>query len=109
MSENYNGSRTATSVSYLSVREFLSLRLFPARFCAWHSAAVLGCETHHIPILVKAKLLKPLGNPPRNAPKYFSRDYILRLASDERWLTKMSEALVEHWANRNSKSEEVAG
>lgn len=91
------------SVAYLNVAVFLSLVHLPGRLMAWMAAALLGVEEEHIPILVKARLLKPLGNPPRTAPKYFARDYILNLASDEKWLTKASDALVSHWATRNSK------
>jgi hypothetical protein len=72
---------------------------------AWMAAALLGMEEHHIPILVKARLLKPLGNPPHNAPKYFARDYIFALAADEKWLAKASDTLVDHWARRNGNKE----
>jgi hypothetical protein len=56
-----------------------------------------------MPILVTKRLLKPLGNPPPNAPKYFSTKYLCRLAEDERWLERASDALVAHWAARNAK------
>jgi len=99
---NRNGNASpGGSVAYLNVAAFLSLMHLPGRLMAWMAAALLGMEEHHIPVLVKARLLKPLGNPPHNAPKYFSRDYILALAADEKWLTKASDALVEHWARRN--------
>lgn len=91
------------SVAHLSVREFLQVRHLPGRYCAWQFAAFAGCETHHVPIIIAARLIKPLGNPPVNAPKFFSREEVLRLTSDERWLAKMSDALVSHWAKRNSK------
>lgn len=91
------------STIHLDVVDFMNLPVFPGRLCVWQAAAVLGCEEHHIPILINAKLLKPLGNPPKNAPKYFARDYVLRLAADERWLARMADALVEHWAKRNAK------
>ena len=105
MSEQFghNGNRPQTSVAYLSVREFLSLVHLPGRFTSWQTAATVGCEEHHIPILIAARLIKPLGSPPKNAPKYFGRDYVLGLAADERWLTRMSDALVAHWAHRNKK------
>lgn len=98
------GSARRTSTIYLDVVDFMHLPVFPGRLCAWQTASICGCEEHHVPILVRARLLKPLGNPPRNAPKYFARDYVLRLAADERWLARMSDALVEHWAKRNAKT-----
>jgi len=89
------------SVAHLSVAVFLSLTHLPGRLAAWMVAALLGMEEQHIPILVKARLLKPLGNPPPNAAKYFSRDYIRALTADEKWLARASDALVDHWARRN--------
>ena len=101
-----NGSSNAGgSVAFLNVATFLSLKHMPARLTAWMTAAILGMEEQHIPILIRARLLKPLGNPPNNGQKYFARDYILRLASDEKWLARASDSLVAHWALRNSKKE----
>jgi len=96
------GNRPPRSVAYLSVLEFLCLRWLPARLTAWMVAALLGFEDHHIAILVAAGLLDPLGDPPKTAPKYFGRDYILGLAADERWLARASDALVAHWAKGNA-------
>jgi hypothetical protein len=33
---------------------------------------VLNCQPHDVPILVAARLLKPLGNPPPNSVKLFA-------------------------------------
>lgn len=95
--------KTPAPLDYATVREFLSVHHLPARFSGWQTAAVGGFEPQHLPILISARLLKPLGNPPPNAPKYFARDYVLRLFADERWLARASDALVAHWANRNAK------
>ena len=91
------------SLDFASVKDFLNVAHLPGRSCAWQGAAILGIEPQHMPILVAKRLLKPLGNPPPNAPKYFSTKYLLRLADDERWLERASDALVEHWATRNAK------
>ena len=91
------------SLEFASVKDFLSVVHFPGRCCAWQGAAILGVEPPHMPILVAKRLVKTLGNPPPNAPKYFSTKYLLRLAEDERWLERASDALVEHWATRNAK------
>ncbi len=90
-------------MTYLPLPVFLCLVHLPGRLCAWMAAALLGMEEQHIPILVKARLLKPLGNPPPNSCKYFARDYILALGRDDKWLAKASDALVAHWATRNSR------
>jgi len=76
----------------------------PARLDSLQTSKILGFEIAHIPILISNKLLKPLGNPPINAPKFFARDYILRLGSDVVWLSNASDVLVAHWAKRNTSS-----
>lgn len=67
------------SLTFASESEFLSIRHLPRRLGAWQTAALGGFETAHIPILVTSTLLRPLGNPPPNAPKYFAREYVMRL------------------------------
>jgi hypothetical protein len=107
MSEQYGtpriGGGAKASVGYLTVLELLKLHHLPGRVGAVHSAALLGMEPQHLPILVAARLLKPLGNPPHNAAKYYARDHILALAADEKWLARASDALVAHWSNRNAR------
>ena len=98
-----NGAVAGGSIAYLPLAVFLCLVHLPGRLCAWQAAALLGMEEQHIPILIKARLLKPLGNPPANSAKFFARDYILALGCDDKWLTKASDALVAHWARRNAK------
>jgi hypothetical protein len=44
----------------------------PARLTAEQAAWVLNCQPHDVPILVVARLLKPLGNPPANSVKFFA-------------------------------------
>ncbi len=98
----YNGGDARIhSTAYLNAREFLAMCRLPGRLCAWQAAVLLGFEEHHIPILVAARLLKALGSPPKHAPKFFGRDYVLGLAADQRWLSKASDTLVAHWAVRN--------
>jgi len=83
--------------------DFLALPQKPARLAAWETAVLLGVEDTHVPVLVSRKLLRPLGHPPANGPKFFARDYVLTLAADQNWLARASDALVDHWANRNRK------
>src|SRR4051812_41108267 len=56
---------------------FLNLRHLPARLDLEQAAALLGHHPDHIPILVEGKLLKPLGNPPKNGIKWFSCSDVL--------------------------------
>ena len=64
---------------------------------------MLGFASHDIPILVKAQLLKPLGSPAPNAPKYFSAVYVEGLTKDTVWLSKATKAVSKHWKSKNEK------
>jgi hypothetical protein len=44
------------------------------------SGLVLNCGAHDIPVLVAARLLKSLGNPPQDGVKFFASVEILELA-----------------------------
>ena len=55
--------------------QFLSLLgRAPLRLTAEQTAWVLNCQPHDIPVLVAARLLKPLGNPLANGTKFFSTE-----------------------------------
>jgi hypothetical protein len=74
----------------------------PARLTAEQAAWALNCQPHDIPVLVVARLLKPLGNPPPMAVKFFAALELLELAQDRTWLAKVTNALNQHWQKRNS-------
>ena len=67
----------------------------PGRVNAEQVAQLVGCQPHDIASLVRAKLLRPLGNPPPNAVKYFSSVKLLAACSDERWLDRVTKAISE--------------
>ena len=75
----------------------------PARLTAEQAAWVLNCQPHDIPALVAAKLLKPLGDPPRNGVKYFATADLEERRRDIKWLARASDAIVHHWQNRNAR------
>jgi hypothetical protein len=77
--------------------------LLTGRLLAEEAAAILGFKKHDIPILIRAKLLKPLGNPARNAVKYFAAVEIEQLAHDAEWLSKASKAIYNYWSNHNRR------
>ena len=82
----------------------LSLELKPARLTVEQVAWVLNTTTEGVYILTKCRLLRPLGNPPANGTKYYARVYIERLAGDEKWLAKASDALVRFkWEKNHGK------
>lgn len=80
----------------------------PARLTVEQTAWVLNCQPHDIPILVAARLLKPLGNPPANGIKFFGTSDVLELAQDRNWLTKVSNAIYLHWHRQNARKKERA-
>lgn len=84
-------------------RQFLTLLSRPpVRLSVEQTAWVLNCQPHDIPILMAARLIKPLGNPPPNGIKYFATAEILGLAEEKSWLSRMTNALHEHWQVKNA-------
>jgi hypothetical protein len=73
----------------------------PARLTAEQVAYALNCQPHDVPILVAARLLKPLGNPPQNSVKFFAASEVLEQAKDRTWLGKMTNTLNQHWQRKN--------
>ena len=74
----------------------------PARLTAEQAAWVLNCQTHDVPILMAARLLKPLGNPRANGIKIFATAELLELAKDKAWLVKVTNAVNQHWQKNNA-------
>lgn len=74
----------------------------PARVTAEQAGWLLNCLPHNIPVLVAARLLKPLGNPPANSVKFFATAEILELSKDEAWLDRMTNALYRYWRIKNA-------
>ena len=91
-------------------RQFLSLLAgAPARLTVEQTAWVLNCQPHDITILVAARLLKPLGNPPPNGSKFFATPEILELARDRAWLARVTHALQQHWRQKNQRRTSAKG
>ena len=80
----------------------LMLRRLPARLTLEQAADDMGFNPGDVPILVVAKLLKPLGHPAPNGQKYFSSAELDRLRNDAEWLGRASGALIRHWRKRNA-------
>ena len=79
------------------------LRQMPARLTVEQTAWVLNCQAHDVPILVSSKLLKPLGNPQPNSVKYFAASEVIELTKDRSWLSRMTNAVNQHWRHQNAK------
>lgn len=81
---------------------FLSLLgQLPARLTAEQTAWVLNCQSHDVPVLMAARLLKPLGTPQPNSVKYFAAVDVLELTKERNWLAKMTNAVSQHWRTKN--------
>jgi len=74
----------------------------PARLTAEQAAWVINCQASDVPILVGARLLKPLGNPSPYNVKYFAASELLEQIQDRTWLAKVTNALNQHWQRRNA-------
>jgi hypothetical protein len=84
------------------VRDLLNVRRLQGRLTTRQTAALLNCGEHDIPVLVSHGLIKPLGNPPPNAQKYFSPVEILQLAGDSERMGRICDALYKHWQVKNA-------
>jgi len=82
---------------------FLSVFGPPARLTVEQAAVALNCQTHDIPTLVAAKLLRPLGNPPASGVKFFATIEILELSKNACWLAKATSAIHRHWRVKNER------
>jgi hypothetical protein len=92
--------------------QFLTLLgQLPARLTAEQVAWLLNCQTHDVPILVAARLLKPLGNPSPNGIKFFATSELIELIKDRAWLVKVTATINQHWHKQNAakKSSSVNG
>ena len=74
----------------------------PARLTAEQAAWVINCQPSDVPILIGARLLKPLGNPLPSSVKFFAASELLEQVQDRTWLAKITNALNQHWQKRNA-------
>ena|SRR5438045_836580 len=82
---------------------FLSLAgTLPGRLSALQCAWLIGCAEHDIPILTAAGLLKPLGRPAANAPKYYALADVEQLRSSPKLLDKGSAVIQAHWKKKRA-------
>jgi hypothetical protein len=90
-------------------RFLMLLGQLPARLTAEQAAWVLNCQPHDVPVLVMARLLKPLGNPAPNSVKYFAAAELLDLSRDRAWLAKATNVVCQHWKGKNLRRKLIAG
>jgi hypothetical protein len=80
-----------------------SLDEFGAYMTKEKVAKALDIGVHNIPVLMRAGLLKPKGNPQRYCVKKFSRRQLARNLANEAWLDKAAAAIHEHWRIKNAR------
>jgi hypothetical protein len=84
------------------IHKFLGLLRLPGRLTTEQCAYRLGFAPHEIPILVKARLLTPLGRPSQQAVKYFAASEIEGLAAKSDFLHRATKTLYAYWHSQNS-------
>lgn len=75
----------------------------PARIIGDQVAWILNFQSHDIAVLAAEGLLKPLGNPPPNAVKYFWAADILELGKDKVWLARATNTIHRFWQRKNQR------
>ena len=75
----------------------------PGRISTGEAAALLGFAEPDMARLISVKLLKPLGRPAANAPKYFASETILACCRDPEWLSRATEAIAKFWKGKNAQ------
>jgi hypothetical protein len=88
------------------IERFLNLRHLPDRLTAAQAAGKLGFSAHEIQILIARTLLKPLGHPAPNGPKYFLTAMIEDLRRDEKWHGNVADAVPEYWRFKNGRKQD---
>lgn len=78
-------------------------RELPARIPAEDVTKLLGLTLDDVTFLMGCGLLKPLGKPAQNAPKWFSAVEIVMLAGDRDWLSDATRKLSEYWRRKHAR------
>ncbi len=75
----------------------------PTRLGVKAVGVLLAFSASDIPVLIAAGLLKPLGKPAPNAPKFFARVQIERLGQDLDWLNQATRCVSQHWKRKRDR------
>ena len=90
----------------MNIQELLNQRRLPARLDAHQAAILLGFRAEtDIQVLMRLKLLKPLGHPAPNGVKYFASAQVLQLSADQEWLHKATAAIQKFWKSKHLKEQ----
>ena len=84
--------------------QLFNCRRLPGRIDAEQAALLLGFRAEpDIQVLMRAKLLPPLGNPAQNGTKMFSSSLVLQLAADPDWLHRATAAIQRFWRSKHAR------
>lgn len=86
----------------------LSVRRLPARLTVEDTAVLLGFRDHDLPVLLAAKLLRPLGQPAANSVRYFALTDVQERAADPVWLARATQTVYRHWQGKNARKKNKA-
>jgi len=75
----------------------------PTRLTAEQAAWLLNCQPHDVPLLVAARLLKPLGSPLPNTVKYFATADLLEQMKERNWLGRVTTTISQRWQKKNDR------
>ena len=82
----------------------------PARFSTRDFRIYLRLrDDASVGILVRARHVPVLGNPPSRGPWWFATSVVTRFASDPKWLDKATRILREHNRAKNGKAAKRRG
>ena len=84
--------------------EILNCRRLPSRLNAEQVSALIGCNPHDIPALIRAGLLKPLGNPVPNSVKWFASCDLEEKVSDPKWCARVTTTIYDFWKSKKIPS-----
>lgn len=91
-----------------NLKDFLNLTTYPARLTKEQTAAYLGFEPDQVTVLIKNKLLKPLGRPALTGDKFFAKVELDKLKTDKDWLSKATLAVTDYWKAKNARKSKAA-
>ena len=84
----------------MNERPTVDLDNMSARLDVKRVAKLLGFQEYQISILMRLKLLKPLGAPAQNGHKYFCAVDIIALGHNPEWLDKATRAVDGHFKGK---------
>lgn len=79
----------------------LNVTRLPARLSPEQVAELLGVRPHDIPVLVRARILTPLGRPKQNSVKWFAASDVEALCRDTKAMNRAQLEIQRHWEKHN--------